>query len=113
MHDTLGPKDLVPSAVVFGEFPKAYKYFEMPLKRPTLEQRSDIAHSAQKYGEAHGRDPGEMGSPLQRPESCGSIFSAGRSSSGLKRAFGKSKIEEWIGPFTVPVKDAESILVRS
>ena len=37
MNDTLGPEGFVPSALVFGEFPRAYMCSETPARRLALE----------------------------------------------------------------------------
>lgn len=46
MNDTLGPEGLVPSALVFGEFPKAYSLSEILGVRSSVEEREKIAASA-------------------------------------------------------------------
>ena len=53
MNDTLGPEGLVPSALVFGEYPKAYTRSETPPPRSTLVERASIAKSARKEMEKH------------------------------------------------------------
>lgn len=48
MNDTLGFEGPVPSALVLGEFAKAYSPFEAPDVQPTLEKRAQMATSARK-----------------------------------------------------------------
>lgn len=45
--DTLGPECLVPSALVFGEFSKAYSRSETQSERASLEERARLAIHAQ------------------------------------------------------------------
>ena len=53
MNDTLGPEGLVPSAPVFGEYPKAYTRSKTPPPRSTLVERASIAKSVRKEMEKH------------------------------------------------------------
>eukprot|EP00171_Calliarthron_tuberculosum_P023888 IDg23888t1 len=46
MNDTLGPEGLVPSALVFVEFPKFLTRSEAPNPRITLSDRSKVARAA-------------------------------------------------------------------
>ena len=48
MNDTLGPEGIVPSALVFGEFPSIRPFFGPPKYRPTPVERAEIAHKARK-----------------------------------------------------------------
>ena len=48
MIDTLGPEGLVPSALVFGEFPPVIKKSEAPAARLKLRERASVAKSARK-----------------------------------------------------------------
>ena len=48
MNDSLGPEGLVPSALVFGEFPRVRTPSEPTSERPTLSQRSQIAQQARR-----------------------------------------------------------------
>ena len=47
-NDTLGPDGLVPSALVFGEFPSPIVTSETRHPRATIESRAEIANMAQK-----------------------------------------------------------------
>ena len=53
MNDTLGPEGLVPSAFVFGEFPKVFTPAEEPHPRATVESRAAIASRARREMEQH------------------------------------------------------------
>ena len=48
MNDTLGPEGLVPSALVFGEFPKLRTKGSKPTPRATLLSRKAVAETARK-----------------------------------------------------------------
>ncbi len=53
MIDTLGPERLVPSALVFYEFPKVTTCSETPHARLTLADRFKIAHAARTEMQKH------------------------------------------------------------
>lgn len=46
MNDTLGPEGLVPSALVFGEFPKVHTRSEAPDQRASAANQAKIANAA-------------------------------------------------------------------
>lgn len=48
MTNTLGPKGLVPSALVFGEFPQIRHKSEVRTERPHLDKRSEVAQLARE-----------------------------------------------------------------
>lgn len=48
MNDTLGPGGLVPSALVFREFPQMYALSKMGGNSSTFQERSDIADTARQ-----------------------------------------------------------------
>lgn len=53
MNDTLGPEGLVPSALVFGEFP-SLRSFEGPIiPRPSLSEKALIAQEARRLMSKH------------------------------------------------------------
>jgi len=53
MNDTLGPEGVVPSALVFGEFP-SLRTFEGPvIPRPSLAERALAAQEARRYMARH------------------------------------------------------------
>ena len=49
INDTLGPEGIVPSALVFGEFPSLLAYQGPVIPRPTLAERAKAALSARRY----------------------------------------------------------------
>eukprot|EP00171_Calliarthron_tuberculosum_P006182 IDg6182t1 len=46
MNDTLGPDGLVPSSLVFDEYPKVYTPSEIPTERITVQQRAGMLQNA-------------------------------------------------------------------
>lgn len=46
MNDTLGPKGLVPSVLVFGKYPPVFARSEVRKECPTSAQRADVATKA-------------------------------------------------------------------
>ena len=48
MNDTVGPEGFVPSALVFGEFPRVHVPPDPPGPRPSLESRARVANSARQ-----------------------------------------------------------------
>ena len=68
MNDTLGPEGLVPSVLVFGQYPK----FNIPSSKPSAKttqiSRKMVAETARKQnGETHGQNEDQ-----QSPKTCGS-----------------------------------------
>ena len=49
MNDTLGPEGIMPSTLVFGEFPSLRAYQGPVIPRPTLAERAQAALSARRY----------------------------------------------------------------
>ena len=56
MNYKLGPEGHVPSALVFGEYPKIYTLSETPKTRPNLAARAEIALTARRAVEKHMSD---------------------------------------------------------
>ncbi len=53
MNDALGPECLVPSSLVYGEYPKVYTPPETLQPRPMTEERASILQSARAEMQRH------------------------------------------------------------
>eukprot|EP00171_Calliarthron_tuberculosum_P005792 IDg5792t1 len=53
MNDTLGPEGIVPSSLVFGEYPKVYTTSETPQQRPSIAERAKMLHTARIEMQKH------------------------------------------------------------
>ena len=48
MNDTLGPEGIVPSSLVFGEYPSLRSFVGPVLPRPSLAVRAEVAQEARQ-----------------------------------------------------------------
>ena len=112
MNDPLGPEGIVPSVLVFGEYPKVNTKSETPSKRPTLQERATIAKIA--------RD--EMERPMEQlrvaralkhatPSGVNNLYNPGDKGLIWRERIVNNRIGEWIGPFNVTSFDAAKRLV--
>ena len=112
MNDTLGPEGLVPSALVFGEFPKVYTRSETPAQRPMLEDRASVALCARKEME---RIMAEMRTKRalkhKVPTAADTFYQPGDKVLVWREKIVESRIGEWLGPFEVLATDEEKKLV--
>ena len=53
INDTFGPEGVVPSALVFGEFPSLCSYLGANIPRATLAERAVIAQKARRLMSRH------------------------------------------------------------
>lgn len=112
MNDTLGPEGLVPSALVFGEFPHLAPDYSPRSERSTLQQRSNMAHIART----------EMSKIMDRlrlqralrhavPAASDHVYEPGDEVLLWKEKVVNNHIGEWIGPFRVETIDRVKKLV--
>lgn len=112
LNDTLGPKALVPSALVFGEFPQVSTPLESRPDRPTHQERAEIDTIARpeiaKY----------MASLRLRralkdavPTACDPTFQPGDKVLVWRETFVANRIVDWLRSFTVDAFDPERKLV--
>ena len=112
MNDTLGPEGLVPSALVFGEFPPVYTRSETPALRATILERAEIAHTARREMEKHMARL-RINRALQRrtPAAADRSYKPGDHVLVWREKLVESRIGEWIGPFEVIGADESKKLV--
>ena len=112
MNDTLGPEGLVPSALVFGEFPPVHTNSESNVPRATLQERAAMASTARREME---KCMAEL--RLKRalhhavPPAADRVYQAGDKALVWREKLLANRIGEWIGPFVVVAADDERKIV--
>lgn len=112
MNDTLGPAGVVPSALVFGEYPPVFTRSENPPSRPNLEERAKIASDARKEMERHMAKM-RVDRALRHavPPAADVSFSSNDKVLVWRERIVGGRIGEWIGPFPVATWDPARKLV--
>ena len=109
MNDTLGPEGLVPSALVFREFPPVFTKSEAPAARLILGERASVAQSARKE---MGKLMGVRRALHHRTLSAADRFyQPGDQVLVWREKIVNHRIGEWLGPFTVLCTDESRKLV--
>lgn len=112
MNDTLGPEGLVPSALVFGEFPRVFTKSETPSERLTLKERASIAQSARKeMGKIMAEMRVRRGLHHRIPSAADRFYQPGDNVLVWRENIVNHRIGEWLGPFTVLATDESKKLV--
>ena len=112
MNDTLGPEGLVPSALVFGEFPPAYTKTEVPKARPSLSLRAEIANTARKEMNEHmAKLRVNRALKHKAASSTDSIFTPGDEVLVWREKIVNHRIGEWIGPFIVDSVEVDKKII--
>ena len=106
LNDTLGPEGLVPSALVFGEFPPMFTNSESPAQRETLQDRASVAQSARKEMEKIMADMRVRRALHHRvPSAADRFYQPGDKVLVWREKVVNHRIGEWLGPFTVMSND--------
>ena len=100
INDTFGPDGLVPSALMFREFPPAFTTSETPHPRTTLDSRAAVADMARREMEKQMAAVRlKRGLRHATPPVADAIFEVGQ----RVLVWGKRKVEnricEWLGPY--------------
>ena len=104
MNDTLGPEGTVPSALVFGEFPRL-RSFEGPIvPRPALAERAEAAQEARPYMAKHLAQ-------VRVKQATDRTYQPGDKVLVWREKLVENQIGEWIGPYTVTNYDAQAKIV--
>ena len=112
INNTLGPEGLVPSALIFGEFPQLNIFGEPMDPKSTFETRSRIAIQARKEMEQHmARMKLQRALRHQVPSAADTIFEHGQKVLVWCEMIIANRIGEWVGPLTVVQVDQERKLV--
>ena len=111
LNDTSGPEGLVPSALVFGEFPR----LDMPSeynRRPTSDERGEIATMARNLMRTH-LDTMRISRALRHnvPSATDKIYEEGDDILVWREKGHTAKNGEYLGPFKVSSFDRSSKLV--
>ena len=108
MNDTLGPEGLVPSALVFGEFPQVVMRSETAHPRATLESRAAVATAArQEMEEQMAKLRVKRALHHATPNAVHQTYQPGDQVLVWREKQVESRIGEWIGPLTVVAVDFE------
>lgn len=99
VNDTLGPEGLVPSALVFGEFPQVGTRSEVREEMPSLKKRATLADLAR-------REMGERMAELRLkralhhavPPACDRSYQPGDKVLVWREKLIADRIGEWLGP---------------
>ena len=112
INDTLGPDGLVPSALVFGEFPSAFTTSETPHPRTTLESRAAVANMARREMEKQMAAVRlKRGLRHATPPAADYIFEVGQRVLVWRERKVENRIGEWLGPYIAYGTDPERQLV--
>ena len=112
MNDSLGPEGLVPSALVFGEYPSVHTKSEVPSPRAALISRAEVANAARKEMEQiMARMRVQRALKHATPISADRAFEVGSEVLVWRENTVDNRIGEFVGPFKVLGTDYERRLV--
>ena len=112
MNDTLGPEGLVPSALVFGEYPQIRARSENATERPTTAQRGEVAEMARKeMSRIMATMKTRRALHHAVPPSCDRTYELGDKVLIWREKQVSQRIGEWLGPFEVNAVDYNRKLV--
>lgn len=102
MNNTLGPEGLVPSMLLFGEFPQMKTPSESNVPRATTEERSELAVAARREMEQHMAQLKVTGAlTLGTPAAANQSYEPGDQVLVWRERQVEHRIGEWVGPFVV------------
>ena len=112
MNNTLGPEGLVPTALVFGEYPPVHTKSETPNPRGVLASRAEISNTARQEMEKIMAEI-RVKRALQHatPYSANNVYSPGDQVLLWREKQFDIRIGEWMGPFNVVAVDEEKAQV--
>ena len=112
MNDTLGPEGIVPSLLVFGEYPQAFTRSEVRPNRPTADKRVKIANDA-RAEMAKYMAKVKVARVLKHriPPAADIVLEPGDPVLVWRENVVNNRIGEWLGPFKVDNYDASRKLV--
>jgi len=112
MNNTLGPEGLVPSALVFGEFPSLRMLGEPMNPKATLESRAAVAQSARREMEQQMAQLRiKRGLRHKIPAAADLTYEPGQQVLVWREKIIANRIGDWMGPFKVVSYDHEQKLV--
>lgn len=112
MNDTLGPEGLVPSALVFGEFPQIGARSEIRSDRSTVKNRAAIADLARKnMSEKMAELKVKRALHHAVPPACDRSYQPGDKVLVWREELVANRIGEWVGPFEIEFVEYDKKLV--
>ena len=115
INDTLGPEGIVPSALVFGEFPSIRNFLGPKVPRATLAERAEVALEARKLMSKHmAMTKVRRALTHQMPSAANHTYAPGDKVLVFREKVIENRIGEWQGPFTVMSYDqpTKTVLVQ-
>ena len=112
LNDTLEPDGIVPSALVFGEFPSPYTVSATRHLRALLESRAEVANMARREMEK-GLATARVKRGLRHavPQAENNTLEVGHEVLVWREGMVENRIGEWIGPFRIHAVDQKRKLV--
>lgn len=112
MNDTLGLEGLVPSALMFGEFPQVVRSATSPSPRSTLASSAQVAIAARKEMTQHMAKLRVKRALHHRvPSAADRSYSPGDKVLVWREKQVNNRIGEWLGPFSVLATDDQKKLM--
>ena len=112
VNDTLGPEGIVPSALVFGEFPSLHSFLGPMVPRPTLAERAFAAQEARRHMSKHmAAIKIERSLKHRTPSAANSTYQAGDKVFVWGEKIVENRFGEWLGPYTVTSYDHRAKIV--
>ena len=112
MNDTLGPEGLVPSALVFGEYPEVNTISEPRTERMSLEARAELARAARKEMETQvAKARIKRALQYRVPPATDVVYQPGDLVLVWRENLIQNRIGEWVGPHVVTGYESEHKLV--
>ena len=113
MNITLGPEGVVPSVLVFGEFPSLRMLHEPPTPEATVFDRARVANAARKEMEHHmARLRVQRALHHRVPRSADTSFQPGDKVLFWREKIINNRIGEWVGPYSVATVDYRTKIVH-
>ena len=102
MNDTLGPEGVVPSSLVFGEYPSLRSFVGPVLPRPSLAERAEAAQQARQLMAKHLAQVRIIRALKHNtPSATDRVYKPGDKVLVWREKLVENRIGEWIGPYTV------------
>ena len=113
MNNTLGPEGVVPSVLVFGEFPSLRMIHEPPTPKSAVFDRARVANAARKEIEHHmARLRLQRALRHRVPRSADASFQPGDMVLVWREKRINNRIGEWVGPYSVATADYGTKIVH-
>ena len=112
MNDTLGPEGIVPSSLVFGEFPSLRTFVGPIIPRPSLAERAETAQEARRLMAKHlALTRVNRALKHNTPAATNRVYQPGDEVLVWREKLVENRIGEWVGPYTVKSFDERSRIV--